>query len=310
MQRYRTEQQITDTWETRERVVVALTGGPESETVLRRAARIAERSGSAELLAVHVLRGDGLAGAPVGALAGLRRLAEDVGATFHTVVGDDVPTALLDFARGVNATQLVLGTSRRSRLGAGVRRGHRGAGSSRSPGTIDVHMVTHDEAGRGLRLPRRFSARPGRPPGSLGWALRPAAAAGRRRDRACLLAGRPRAVHRRRAVLPGHRGRARWSAGSARRCSPRVAGGLLLNFFFTPPLYTFTIAEPENVITLVAMVLVAVLVALVVDRAARRAQQAAQARAEAALLASFSRTVLTRPTRCPGCWRRSGRRSA
>src|SRR4051794_18123621 len=79
--RYRADQQVTDIWETRERVVVALTGGPESETVLRRAARIAERSGAAELFAVHVLRGDGLAGAPVGAIAGLRRLAEDVGAS-------------------------------------------------------------------------------------------------------------------------------------------------------------------------------------------------------------------------------------
>ena len=78
-----------------------------------------------------------------------------------------------------------------------------------------------------------------------------------------------------------------------------VAGGLLLNFFLTPPIYTFTIAERENVITLVAMVLVAVLVALVVDRAARRAQQAAAARAESALLASFSRTVLTRAEPLP-----------
>ena len=68
LQRYRTDQRVTEVWETRERVVVALTGGPESETVLRRAARIAKRSGSAELFAVHVLRGDGLAGAPVGAL--------------------------------------------------------------------------------------------------------------------------------------------------------------------------------------------------------------------------------------------------
>jgi two-component system sensor histidine kinase KdpD len=78
-----------------------------------------------------------------------------------------------------------------------------------------------------------------------------------------------------------------------------VATGLLLNFFLTPPLYTFTISERENVITLVAMVLVAVLVALVVDRAARRAQQAAQARTEATLLASFSRTVLSRSDPLP-----------
>ena len=91
LQRYRTDAAVDDVWETRERVVVAMTGGPESETVLRRAARIAERSGSADLLAVHVLRGDGLAGAPVGALARLRRLADALGAGVHTVVGASTP---------------------------------------------------------------------------------------------------------------------------------------------------------------------------------------------------------------------------
>ena len=69
-------------------------------------------------------------------------------------------------------------------------------------------------------------------------------------------------------------------------------GGVLLNFFLTPPLYSLTIGETENVVTVAAMVLVGVLVALVVDRAARRAEQAARARAEASLLASFARTVL------------------
>jgi two-component system sensor histidine kinase KdpD len=74
---------------------------------------------------------------------------------------------------------------------------------------------------------------------------------------------------------------------------------LLLNYYLTPPVHTFTIAERENVITLVVMVVVAVAVALVVDRAARRAEQAARARAEAALLASFARTVLTRTDPLP-----------
>ena len=41
-------------------------------------------------ITVHVLRGDGLAGAPAAALVQLRTLADDVGASFHTVVGDDV----------------------------------------------------------------------------------------------------------------------------------------------------------------------------------------------------------------------------
>jgi two-component system sensor histidine kinase KdpD len=293
--RYRTDQQVTEIWETRERVVVALTGGPESETVLRRAARIAERTDSAELFAVHVLPGDGLAGAPVGALAALRRLAENVGASFHTVVGEDVPTALLEFARGVDATQLVIGTSRRSRAARVLAEGI-GSRVVQDSGHIDVHMVTHPEAGRGIRLPRRFSSVPAYRR-ALGWALGlllPLAAVGTGilgRDVLGLstdvvLFFLATVV----SALVGGLGPALLAA---------VASGLMVNFFLTPPLYTFSISERENIITLVVMVLVAVLVALVVDRAARRAQQAAQARAEATLLASFSRTVLTRADPLP-----------
>jgi two-component system, OmpR family, sensor histidine kinase KdpD len=295
LKRYRSDQQTTDIWETRERVVVALTGGPESETVLRRAARIAERSGSAELFAVHVLRGDGLAGAPVGALVGLRRLAEDVGASFHTVVGDHVPTALLEFARGVDATQLVLGTSRRSRA-ARVLVESIGARVVQDSGHIDVHMVTHPEAGRGIRLPRHFSAVPGarRAAGwSLGLLLPLAAVTVGILGRDVLGLSTDVVLFFLATVISALVG------GLGPALLAAVASGMLLNFFLTPPLYTFTISERENIITLVAMVLVAVLVALVVDRAARRAQQAAQARAEAALLASFSRAVLNRSDPLP-----------
>ena len=59
--KYRADNKITATWEARERVVVAVTGGPESETLVRRASRIASKS-SAELMVVHVVRGDGLVG--------------------------------------------------------------------------------------------------------------------------------------------------------------------------------------------------------------------------------------------------------
>jgi two-component system sensor histidine kinase KdpD len=295
LQRHRADQRTSDIWETRERVVVALTGGRESETVLRRAARIAKRSGSAELFALHVLRGDGLAGATAAALAKLRRLAEDVGASFHTVVGDDVPAALLDFARGVDATQLVIGTSRRSRFARAVDEGI-GSRVVQESGPIDVHMVTHAEAGRGLRLPRRFSAVPVTRR-AIGWVL-----------------GIVLPVL---ATMLGVVGRDLFDlstdvvlfflatvvvalvGGLGPALLAALAGATLLNFFLTPPLYTLTIGERENVIMLVAMVLTAVLVALVVDRAARRAQQAAAAGAEAALLASFSRTVLTRPEPLP-----------
>ncbi len=299
LRRHRAEKNVTDIWETRERVVVALTGGPESETVLRRAARIATRAGQADLMAVHVLRGDGLAGASVHATTTLRRLADGVGATFHTVVGDSgadaVTTALLDFARGANATQLVLGTSRRSRVarlfdpGIGARVVH-------ESGPIDVHMVTHLSAGRGLRLPVLRNALP---PARVtaGWVLAvlaPAAATllgialrdviGLSTDVVLFfLAGVVVAV----------------VGGLGPALLAVLVGGFALNFFLTPPLYSLTIAATENLVTVVAMLAVAVLVALVVDRAARRAEQAARARAEAELLASLARTVLTRTDPLP-----------
>ncbi len=126
--RYRAEQGIDQPWPARERVVVTLTGGAEGETLVRRGARIAGRTAGRELLAVHVARNDGLTGATPDALARQRVLVESLGGTFHTVVGDDVAEALLDFARGVNATQLVVGVSRRGRLEriVGTRRGRPG----------------------------------------------------------------------------------------------------------------------------------------------------------------------------------------
>ncbi|MFE7173297.1 histidine kinase, partial [Streptomyces sp. NPDC057616] len=98
LNRYRAEHSIGTVWETRERVVVALTGGPEGDTLVRRAARIADRSAGGELLAVHVARSDGLAaGVSHASLARQRRLVEDLGGSYHSVVGDDVATTLVEF---------------------------------------------------------------------------------------------------------------------------------------------------------------------------------------------------------------------
>jgi two-component system sensor histidine kinase KdpD len=83
LQRYRAEHNISNTWEARERVVVALTGGPEGDTLIRRAARIAARSSGGDLLAVHVTKSDGLTGANPANLARQRQLVESLGGTYH-----------------------------------------------------------------------------------------------------------------------------------------------------------------------------------------------------------------------------------
>ncbi|WP_236794184.1 DUF4118 domain-containing protein [Amycolatopsis sp. GM8] len=294
LQRYRAQHEITETWEARERVVAAITGGGESETLIRRARRIAAKAGG-DLLVVHVLKSDGLADVSPQAVAKYRRLAEDLGATFHTVVGDDVPRALLDFASGVNATQLVLGTSRRPRWKRLFDEGI-GAATVQESGHIDVHMVTHEEAA-GKRRTR--SARDGRArrSGLAGWSLAVVLPA------LITLAG---------VLLRGHLSQATdavafvfvtvvvamvSSLGPALIAA--VLSGLLYDYFFTVPYNSFRIGEPQSIVAVVVMVVVAVMVSLLVDRAGRLAQQAAGAQTEAALLSSYARTVLAQPHPLP-----------
>lgn len=281
---YRAAHNITDTWEARERVVVAITGGPESATLLRRASRIASRS-SAELVVVHVLRGDGLTSRGATDLAELRDLAAGFGARIHTVVGDDIPSTLLEFARGVNATQLVLGTSRRPRwqriLDEGV-----GVSVVRQSGRIDVHMVTHDEA----RRPSRLDIRQTRFHRPLSWAFA--------------------------LVVPAVLTAVLWAAdrwlgfasesalyfvgvlavsmlgGVGPAAVTALVSGLLLNYFFTDPRFTFTVAEPDNLITILVMLVIAIAVAVLVDSATVRRAEAQRAGRDAELLATFANAVL------------------
>jgi two-component system, OmpR family, sensor histidine kinase KdpD len=71
-----------------------------------------------------------------------------------------------------------------------------------------------------------------------------------------------------------------------------VAASLLLNWYFTEPIHTFTIQEPRELLALLLFVTVAVAVSSVVHLAARRAVQAARAREEAASLLELAQTVL------------------
>ncbi|WP_278263826.1 sensor histidine kinase KdpD [Nocardia sp. AG03] len=281
--KYRAEHRITDLWEARERVVVAVTGGRESETVVRRAGRIASKS-SAELVVVHVVRGDGLAGVSTERMATLRALAAGLGASLHTVTGDDVPTALLDFAREVNATQLVLGTSRRSRWARILDEGI-GATVVRRSDRIDVHMVTHEEADGRVR---RHRLRPRRP--VFAWSAAVVVPV-----LVSLLCG----VLDRWLQLGGLSAlffvgvvAVALFGGVVPAGLSALLSGLLLNWYFTAPRFSFTIAEPDNFVTVVVLLIVAVAVAALVDVAAARARQARKASREAELLTLFAGSVL------------------
>ncbi len=289
LDRYRAEHRISATWETRERVVVALTGGPEGDTLIRRAARVAARTKGADLLAVHVTRSDGLSGGGDPAhLARQRTLVENLGGTYHQVVGNDISSALLDFARGVNASQLVLGASRRGRLAQLFSPGV-GVTTTAESGSIDVHLVTHEQVKRGRG---RSTVSP-----ALSW---------RRRGIGFGLAavGLPvltvvLAMLRKDLTLPSDiLLYLAWVVvvalvgGLYPAICAAVVGSLLLNYYFVPPIHLFTIAQRENILALVVFLAVAVAVSVTVDLAARRTREAATARAEAETLSTLAGTVL------------------
>ncbi|MFE9130120.1 DUF4118 domain-containing protein [Streptomyces sp. NPDC007148] len=287
---YRSEHRVSKIWGSRERIVVGLTGGPEGRTLIRRAARLAEKGAGGEVLAVYISRSDGLTSGSPKELAVQRTLVEDLGGTFHHVVGDDIPASLLDFARGVNATQIVLGVSRRKPwqyvFGPGV-----GATVARESGPdLDVHLITHAEAGKGRGLPVPRTARLGRVRIIWGWlvgVLGPALLTffltglspevGLANDMLLFLALTVAA-----ALL----------GGLVPSLASAVVGSLLLNWFFTPPVHTLTIADPKNIVAIVIFVGVAVSVASVVDLAARRTHQAARLRAESEILSFLAGSVL------------------
>lgn len=290
LNQYRTEHGITGTWHARERVVVALTGGPEGETLIRRGARIVARSARGELLAVHVSRQDGLRATTPGALTEQRALVESFGGSYHQVVGEDVPRALVEFARSVNATQLVIGVSRRGRLGAALSGPGIGATVIRESGDIDVHIVTHAAAGGRFALPRVTGGALSVKRRVLGfavalvfgpllsWFLYSFRTQGSITTE--VLAYQLLVVVV--ALIGGI-----WPALFA-----AVLSGLTLDFLFVEPVFTVTIADPLHAVALVLYVVIALLVSFVVDQAARRTRMAQRAAAEAELLATVAGSVL------------------
>jgi two-component system, OmpR family, sensor histidine kinase KdpD len=289
LQRYRAAHDIQGTWEARERVVVALTGGPEGDTLIRRAARIAARSSGGDLLAVHVTRSDGLTGANPGILAEQRRLVESLGGSYHQIVGDNVPEALLTFARAENATQLVLGVSRRNWLSSLLTGPGVSARTIRGSGDIDVHMVTHAHMGRGRGLPRVRGGLPLRrrlAGYALAVVLAPLLTLFLTNFRVSINLTSDVLFFLVAVIAVALVG------GFIPAVLEAIAGSLLLNYYFTAPIHQWTIAEANNALALGIFVAVGLVTSSVVDDAARRNKQAARANAESELLITAAGSVL------------------
>ena len=287
LERYRHEHGIDRTWETRERIVVAMHGVAGGEALIRRAARTAMRT-HAELLGVHVVPQDGLAGRPTPELTRQRALLTELGGVYREVVAGDVADALVGVARAENATRILLGASSRSRWqeyvhGSVINRIIQLAG-----GDFDVAVIGRQGPPSSNEAGRRWVR-----PGVLS-----------RRRRLLALVGALLALPLLTLALS--------SADPILSLSSvlllflvcvvavAAAGGLwpalvaaaasflLVNYYFTPPFHTFQINESEDLIALLVFVGVAMAVSWFVETAARRAAEGAAARAEAEELARLA----------------------
>jgi two-component system sensor histidine kinase KdpD len=295
LQSYLETHGIADTWETRERIVVAVTGAPGGAELIRRAARIAART-RGDLVGVHVASASGLH-AGTGELERHRTLVRDLGGAYHEIVSDDPGLALVQFAHGERATQLVLGASRRSRW---QRLIHGSVIDTvlHEAGDLDVHVIASTSVGpsRPPKVRRRAGIAPRRV--LAGWLF------GALSLPALTLALTPLrddldlstvlfaylAVVVVTAVVGG--------VGPGILCA--IAAFLLANYFFVPPRHTLTIHGEQNVVALVAFLAFAAVVSVLVNRLARRNREVDRVRAEAEALARTAGTLAVDADTLPG----------
>jgi two-component system, OmpR family, sensor histidine kinase KdpD len=129
-----------EVWDTAERFLVAVTGAPGNETVVRRAGRMAART-KGELHALHVVSGETEENAE--RIARLEELVHDVGGTWQVVQGEDIAATIMATAIDRQITQIVLGTSKLTRWQSLTRGGSVIQQILRmaSDEAIDVHVI-------------------------------------------------------------------------------------------------------------------------------------------------------------------------
>ena len=284
---YRLLHGIDQPWETRERIVVGIPAAAGADVVVRRAARTALRS-RADLVGVYVRPLSGPSDDAARDLHDLRTLLESLGGSYHEVVGDNVADALLAFSKAENATQIVLGVSRRSRFREWLG-GSPVSQVIRDSGTIEVHVISY-EANQPPHRPRPGRANVlGLQRRLLAWIL---AAVGLPLLTSLLLSSRDQIalenvllVYLVAAVAIGVIG------GALPAVVSGIAGFLLANWYFTPPFLTWKIADAGHLFSLFAFLLVTSAVGLLVGNATRRSAEARRARAQAEALAATATAI-------------------
>ena len=311
MVNYMQSHAISGPWAASDRLLVCIDGEAGSLELVRHARGLADRlRGPWTALSVEVTSGAQDA-ARQKAMADALRLARSLGGETVTVPGQDVAAAVVEYARANNITHIIVGKSPRARWTEpflGLFRGPLAQQIISRAGGISVHVLapgpapgTAEEAG---------AARSGTPPKGA----RPAAP----RFNLSATAGSVLAVAGALAVslllrdflgvtsvalvfLVGVLASA-VAYGLAASLLACLVSVLAYNFFFLPPLYTFTIADPENVVALVVFAVVAVVASNLTARMRAQALSARQRARTTEDLYQFSRKLAGAATRDDVLW--------
>lgn len=286
---------LAGNWAAGERIVVAVSELPGSKSLIRAAKRLADAQG-APWTAVYVEtpRSLGFTPGQRQQVAENMQLAAQLGANVASVAGSNIVEALKAFLSDARATQLVVGKSARSkwfelRHGTVVDRLVR-----ETPG-VAVHVLPHEALGE--RTDSRQDAAPRRRPwGSpAGYLLS-----------ALLVAGFTAlavAVHAFGGLtnvalvylIPVLASASLY--GMRTGVFTGTVSALAYNFFFLPPIYTFTIQDPENVLTVAVFIAVAIVTSQLASRVRVQANLAERSSGQNAALASFARMLTSLSSR-------------
>ncbi|NNN08445.1 MAG: sensor histidine kinase KdpD [Acidimicrobiaceae bacterium] len=287
LQSYLDAHGITETWETRERLIVAVVGNEADEILLRRAARIASRN-HAEIVAIHVIDSGAMRSRNSDTTLA-RELVEEFEGTFHEVIDEDIANALVAFARAERGTQIILGSSRTKRtwhLPGGVIEK-----VLRLARDLDVHIiaVTTERGPRTARRQRKASF-----PWARTWrhlaltaVVLPGLTVVMSQVRSGVSLSTVFLVYLI-AVLALAAG-----GGVSTGAVAALGASGLENYFFVPPRHTLEVARPDDAVAIVAFLVFGVGTSLVMNEFRRRSEYARRARAEAELLAEAVATVTT-----------------
>lgn len=244
-----------------ERVVVLLEGQRDEE-LLSRAVRTAQRSG-AEILAVHVSR-------PTEQQDESQRnrrkkLATDAGATYHEIVGTDIPASLLAFAEAEHATNIIT----------------EGTASRRNGMRLPFADAVVPETGISPQR-RRWGF-------VVGAVLLTALTVLLVANRDAVSVSTSLALYLLAVVSITAIG-GRWPGLLSAIASP-----LLANWYLIPPFHTFRINEAENILELAVFISATTIVSFFVAVAARRATEAESAWKDATTLVALSQAHTADP---------------